>query len=104
MVTFGEVIQRARKEKMISQKDLAGMIRKEDGESISQQYLSDIEHGRRVPSSDHLIKQFAETLDLDPDVLATRADELPETARQLASDRGDEEVKQAWTAFRKELE
>lgn len=104
MVTFGKVIQRARKAKMISQKDLAGMIRKENGEPISQQYLSDIEHGRRVPSSDHLIKQFAEALDLDPEVLATRADELPQEARQLASEKEDDKVKQAWTAFRRALE
>lgn len=103
MTTFGETIAQARKDKMVSQKDLASMIEKEDGEPISQQYLSDIEHGRRVPSSDHLIQQFAEALDLNADVLATRAGELPEEVRRETPTKDEKQIKAAWKAFRREL-
>lgn len=103
MTTFGETILEARKEKMISQKDLASMVEKEDGEPISQQYLSDIEHNRRVPSSDHLIKQFADALDLDAEVLATRAGELPEDVRKETPAKDEKQIKAAWQAFRREL-
>lgn len=104
MPSFGEVVAERRKEKLISQKKLAETIMKEGGDSISQQYLSDIEHGRRVPTSDHLIHQFAEALDLEPDYLATLAGELPEDVREASTEKEEERIKQAWTAFRKSLE
>lgn len=103
MTTFGETIAKARRDKMISQKDLASMVKKEDGEPISQQYLSDIEHGRRVPSSDHLLKQFADALDLETEVLATRAGELPEDVRRETPTKDEKQIKKAWKAFRREL-
>ena len=43
-MTFGRAIATARKEKGLSQKDLAALILKEDGTAISPQYLNDIEH------------------------------------------------------------
>lgn len=49
METFGKIVSAARKELGISQKDLAAKIVKEDGETISPQYLNDIEHDRRNP-------------------------------------------------------
>jgi transcriptional regulator with XRE-family HTH domain len=39
--TFGRIIAEARKALVISQKDLAARINKEDGEAISPQYLND---------------------------------------------------------------
>jgi len=44
----------------MSQKELAGKIKKEDGLPISAQYLNDIEHDRRNPPSEFLIAQIAE--------------------------------------------
>ena len=60
-VTFGQAISKARKGLGLSQKELAARVMKEEGGgSISPQYLNDIEHDRRSPTSDHLIKQFAD--------------------------------------------
>ncbi len=67
--TFGRVVANTRKEKGLSQKELAARIKREDGAPISSQYLNDIEHDRRRPPSDQLVKQFAEVLDIDLDSL-----------------------------------
>jgi transcriptional regulator with XRE-family HTH domain len=74
----------ARKEKGLSQKELAAKILKEDGTAISPQYLNDIEHDRRSPTSDHLILQFAHVLEEDdgPGYLFVRAGRLPEGIRR----------------------
>ena len=42
-MSFGEVVATARKAKGLSQKELAALITKEDGEPISPQYLNDLE-------------------------------------------------------------
>ena len=65
-MTFGSYIADARKKLQMSQKELATRIlREEDGESISPQYINDIERDRRNPTSDHLIQQFAKVLKID---------------------------------------
>ena len=48
-----------RKELKMSQKDVAVRVKKEDGQAISVQYLNDVEHGRRKPPSDLMIRQLA---------------------------------------------
>lgn len=63
-MTFGEAIARTRKQAGLSQKDLAAKIRKEDGFSISPQYLNDIERGQRNAPASPLLKQFAQVLSL----------------------------------------
>jgi transcriptional regulator with XRE-family HTH domain len=64
--TFGQAVANARKAKGLSQKELAALIVKDEGGgAISPQYLNDIEHDRRSPTSDHLIKQFAKVLNED---------------------------------------
>ena len=64
-VTFGQAISKARKALGLSQKELAARVMKEEGGgSISQQYLNDIEHDRRSPSSGHLIRQFSGILNI----------------------------------------
>ena len=86
--SFGRAIAGARKRKGISQKELAATILKEDGMPITPQYLNDIEHDRRSPSSDHLVKQFATVLEIKEDVMYWLADRLPrmhESARQRPS-------------------
>jgi transcriptional regulator with XRE-family HTH domain len=53
-MTFGQVIAEARKKASLNQRELANLIRKEDGGPISQPYLNDIEHDIRNPPSDAL--------------------------------------------------
>lgn len=85
--TFGQAIGKARKAKALSQKDLAGRILKEeDGAAISPQYLNDIEHDRRSPTSDHLIRQFAVALDLSEDMLFFLAGKIPDDVRRGVAD------------------
>lgn len=74
---FGHVISEARKKAGFTQKQLAALIIKEDGDSISLAYLNDIEHGRRNRPSDHLIEQFARILSLSPAFLYYCANEIP---------------------------
>jgi hypothetical protein len=53
MSSFGGAIASGPKAKSMSQKELAAKIVKEDGQPITPQYLNDIEHDRRSPSSDY---------------------------------------------------
>jgi transcriptional regulator with XRE-family HTH domain len=101
-MTFGRAIAIARKAKGLSQKDLAARILKEDGEGpISPQYLNDIEHDRRSPTSDHLILQFAHVLDKDPGYLFVLAGKIPEDMRRtLASER---DISKSFANFRRDL-
>src|SRR3546814_2221530 len=81
--SFGRQISKARKAKALSQKELAAKIMKEeDGTAISPQYLNDIEHDRRSPTSDHLIRQFAEVLNIDEGVLFLLAGKIHDDLRR----------------------
>src|SRR3546814_20099471 len=85
--SFGRQISKARKAKALSQKELAAKIMKEeDGTAISPQYLNDIEHDRRSPTSDHLIRQFAEVLNIDEGVLFLLAGTISDDLRRQVSD------------------
>lgn len=83
--TFGSVIGTARRSKGFSQKELAERVKIEEDsgsvKSISPQYLNDIEHDRRSPSSVHLVSQFSKVLDLNADYLAFLADRWPASWR-----------------------
>ena len=96
--TFGHAISRARKDKEWALKDLAARVLREDGEAISPQYLNDIEHDRRSPSSDRMVQQFAEALEIDPDWLYYLAGRFPEDVRMKRM--SENEVVQAMVAFR----
>lgn len=95
--TLGQHIATARKAKGLSQKELAAQIKREDGTAISPQYLNDIEHDRRTPSSDHLVKQFASILELDLDYTYYLADRFPEDLRKGLTQK---EVSNVMMAFR----
>lgn len=98
--TFGSFILGRRKDKGISQKDLAARIlREDDGKAISPQYLNDIERDRRNPSSDHLIEQFASALDVQAEYLFYLAGTFPEDVRTAGAK--PEEVVRFFNAFRK---
>lgn len=100
--SFGRAIASRRKELKMSQKDLAAKIRKEDGTPITPQYLNDIEHDRRSPTSDHMVKEFARVLGLNADVLYWLAGRVPQDVKRRHI--SPEKIDQAFTAFRKALE
>jgi hypothetical protein len=84
-------------------KDLAAVIRKEDGEAISPQYLNDIEHDRRNPPSEFIIEQLANHLKLSKDPLIAAAGMWPTDLRQKLPAADPKTIEQAFTAFRKVL-
>ena len=79
--TFGGAISDARKAKGWALKDLAAKVLREDEGPISPQYLNDIEHDRRSPSSDRMVQQFAEVLDINQDWLYYLAGRFPKNVR-----------------------
>lgn len=98
-MTFGTFVSSRRKELGISQKDLAGRIlREEDGQPISPQYLNDIEKDRRQPTSDHLMDQFAAVLETSKDYLFYLAGVLP---ADIPKDMSPEAVDETFKAFRR---
>jgi transcriptional regulator with XRE-family HTH domain len=91
--TFGHFIASKRKLQKLSQKQLAELVKiqADDGtdRSISPQYLNDIEHDRRSPSSEQLVKQFAQVLGLDADYLSFLAGRWPESLRKKIQTKAD---------------
>ena len=79
--TLGTYISAVRKKAGLSQKQLAELIEREDGGSISPQYLNDIEHDRRSPSSDHMLQEFARVLKVSADYLYYLAGRVPADVR-----------------------
>jgi len=102
MASFGTVLSTARKKHNLSQKQVAEAVKKEDGQSISPQYLNDLEHDRRNPPSEPLMKQLAERLELSLDYLTFLAGQLPDEIRQRSA--SPDQVERAFTAFRKALD
>ncbi len=102
-MSFGQIIAEARKRRGISQKELARLLRKEDGEPISPQYLNDIERDRRNPPSEYLIVQFAKELKLSKDYLLLAAGTLPTELKEKLSDSDPASVEKAFQAFRKNI-
>lgn len=101
-LTFGQAISKARKTLGLSQKELATRVMKEEGGgSISAQYLNDIEHDRRSPTSDHLIRQFATVLEVDEGYLFVLAGKIPDELRRAAQT--EEKIVAAFANFRKTL-
>ena len=97
--TFGTHIGAARKKMGLSQKQLAEKIEREEGGSISPQYLNDIEHDRRSPSSDHMIQQFARVLNIGPDYLYYLAGRVPADVRE--ANLPPKKVEATFAAFRR---
>lgn len=109
MITLGQAIKEARKEALLTQRQLAANILKEDGHPISVAYLNDIEHDRRNPSSDHMILQFAKALDLPSEYLYLLAKRIPSDVDKIygkdAANRADykQRAVAAYKAFFKAL-
>lgn len=100
--TFGTTLAAARKSKNLSLRELAALIHKEDGQPISAQYLNDLEHDHRNPPSEFLIRQLAQALDINADLLFLRAGEFPEDMRTAQAT--NQSLEKAIAAFRRELE
>ena len=100
MEIFGKYIAKKRKSLKIHQKELAQKIMKEDGTSISAQYLNDIERGRRNPPAEHMIRQIADELELPADYLQFLAGRMPE---DIESNLPPDKFEAAMKAFRREL-
>lgn len=98
--SFGQYVSEGRKSKVMSQKELASQIKREDGEPISPQYLNDIEHDRRNPPSE-VISQIAEVLGLDPFYLHFLAKKWPENVNAEKLKPG--KVQELMVAFRKTI-
>jgi transcriptional regulator with XRE-family HTH domain len=97
-MTFGQAVAAARKKKLLSQKQLASMITKEDDKPISPQYLNDIERDRRNPPGESMINQFATILEIPEEYLYFLANEIPPKYRHNSPD-SPLQVQQAFEAF-----
>ncbi|MDP9023809.1 MAG: helix-turn-helix transcriptional regulator [Candidatus Eremiobacteraeota bacterium] len=95
--TFGQTITDLRRQKGLTQKDLAAKIRRRESKAISAQYLNDIEHDRRKPDSEEFIAAVADALDASRSYLAFVAGRLPPEFSQLALD--EERLQRAIQAF-----
>ncbi|MBV8855360.1 MAG: helix-turn-helix transcriptional regulator [Acidobacteria bacterium] len=102
-MTFGQAITHYRRERKMTQRELASKVLKEDGEPISPQYLNDIERDRRNTPSEHLIKQFATALKVAPEVLYVYAKKFPEEFARIVESADEKSVINACAAFRREL-
>lgn len=101
-MTFGQYVAAERKRLGLSQKDLATQLKKEDGTTISPQYLNDIERDRRGAPSDFLIEQLARLLDHEnPDYLFFLAGQINPSFRD--GNPPKEVVEEALVAFRSAL-
>lgn len=92
-VSFGTFIAETRKSKSQSQKELAVLL------GISPQYLNDIEHDKRSPSSPQLIEQIAAALQIDPEYLSYLAGRVSEEVKEQKLDQAT--FQKAMVAFRK---
>lgn len=71
MNMFGQKIKEARREKRITQRDLAKLI------SVDFTYISKIETGALEPPSEVVISRIAKILELDPNELFLLAKKVP---------------------------
>lgn len=103
MSSFGRAISSARKRRGWSQKELSEKIIKEDGQAITPQYLNDIEHDRRSPTSDHLVGEFARILRIPSAGLFAVLGMLPIAERKQVRQSTPQQIDEAFVAFRKKL-
>ena len=97
--TFGEAVATLRRERGLTQKELASRIRRDESKAISPQYLNDIEHDRRRPLSENFIAAVADALEADPAYLTYMAGQFPLELRELQLD--EEQLRIAIQAFRR---
>jgi transcriptional regulator with XRE-family HTH domain len=101
--TFGEAIAEGRKALRLSQKEFAARVLKEDGTPITPQYLNDIEHDRRSPTTDHMVTALARALNQNPDYFFLLAGKINPADVRRAAEAGPERAGVAMLAFRQAL-
>ena len=100
MKTFGQVLREARKKAGLTQREVAGRLRRQDGRVVDPPYLNAVEHDHRYPPEDFIVDQLAKMLGISPDVLYFHANRQPP---DLKTEAGQEQVEAAYRAFRKAL-
>ena len=75
--TFGKIILEARRKKGLNLKECAALVIKDDGKTISLQYLSDLEKDHRNPPSETVLRSLSKVLDIPLVVLYYHSDKLP---------------------------
>ena len=83
---IGGAVLQARRERELSQRELANRVKKPDGTGISAQHLSDIERGRRTPGP-HILWELSAALELDPDYLCFLSGRIPRDLTEGEYDR-----------------
>jgi transcriptional regulator with XRE-family HTH domain len=96
--TLGKTISEKRRQKQLSQKQLADRTLREDGQPISPQFLNDIERDRRRPGP-FILNALAKNLELDPDELHFLAGQVPPD--MVAGSTDDNRLKEVMQAFRR---
>jgi transcriptional regulator with XRE-family HTH domain len=93
------MVRQKRRELGLTQEYVAARLQVEEGRSITQSYLAEIERGHHPNPRPHLIEEFARVLSIDRYVLYMAARTVPpEVAEQLAR-LTIEEREAAWGAF-----
>src|SRR5215831_8320679 len=100
MKTFGQVLREARKKAGLTQREVAGMLKRQDGRLVVPPYLNAVEHDHRYPPEDFLIEQLAKIVRISPDVLYFHANRQPPDVKTEAPQK---QVEAAYRAFRKAL-
>jgi transcriptional regulator with XRE-family HTH domain len=96
---FSSMVRQKRRELGFTQEYVAARLQIEEGRSITQSYLAEIERGHHPNPRPHLIEEFARVLSIDRYVLYMAARTVPpEVAEQLAR-LTIEEREAAWGAF-----
>lgn len=88
----------ARKRAGLTQKEVAGRLRRPDGRPVDAPYLNAVEHDRRRPPPDYLIEQLAKIIGISAHVLFFHASRIPS---DIKGDFEHERVEAAYEAFRK---
>jgi transcriptional regulator with XRE-family HTH domain len=83
---LGDVVRDARQKKGMSLRQLGERLRKDDGSTMSPQYLNDIEHGRRNPPDEPILRQLAGVLDLDANTLCALAGREPKDVKKYLAE------------------
>jgi len=99
-IALGDVVAQARKARGLSLRQLADLVTKKDGTTVSPQYLNDIEHGRRMPSED-VLEQLAANLEIERYYLLHLAGTVPSDLRSLKGN--SQQIVAAYKAFRRQL-
>ena len=79
--SLGDLINQERRKRKLSLRQLVERVKKEDGSSITPQYLNDIEFNRRIPSP-YVLRELARELDQDPDMFFALAGAEAEVMRE----------------------